>query len=71
MGRSSQTDVMRQQRNCPVRFGRIKKNVKPQILTQKSNNSNFRKKLWLVYVCYGICNVKKKINLNFHFVNFG
>ena len=28
MGWSSQTDIMHQQRNCPVRFGGFQKNVK-------------------------------------------
>ena len=65
MGRPSQIDFMHQQRNCPVRCGGIKKKDKTLILTQKSNQSNFRIKLWLFYVCYDVCNEKKtQINLN-------
>ena len=36
-----------------------KKKTKPLILTQKSNQSNFCRKIWLFYVCYDVCNEKK------------
>ena len=40
-----------------------KTNMKTLILTQKSNQSNFRRKLWLFYVYYDVCNEKKKHRL--------
>ena len=37
--------------NFPVCCGGMHKNVQTLILTQKSNQSDFRRKLWLFYVC--------------------
>ena len=48
-----------------------KKRIKTLILNQKSNQTNFRRKLWLVYVGYGVCNEKNTDKFELiHFVNW-
>ena len=50
----------------------LKKMLKTLILTKKSNQSNFHRKLWLVYDCYGVCNEKNTDLFELiNFVNFG
>ena len=44
--------------------------IKRLILTQKSNQSNFRRKHWLFYVYYDVCNEKNKDSELIRFVNF-
>ena len=54
---------MHQQWNCPVRCGGIHKNVKNSDFDPKKPNQwNFRRKLWLFYVCMMfVMREKKKI----------
>ena len=59
MGRSSQTCYASAVKLSKSVLAELKKKLlKTLIMTQKSNPLNFRRKLWLVYVSYGVCNEK-------------